>query len=275
MKNPRAARTAWIIVGIIAFIWIVPIVGVVAISIRPLDETLLGWWKTDSGLTFTLDAWRTVWDKYPVASAFWFSVKLACISTIIPMILAPMAAYAFQFLRFRGRRITLVIIINAFVLPNQVVIIPLFRLWRELGIIDNIWSVIIPYAGLSFAWAVFLVKNYLEDFPRELIEAGMVDGCGPVGRFFHIVLPNTLTPIAAVGILQFLWTWNGLLLPVVFLRSEIPLTALLARIQGVYDRNWDQVAVVAIITMLVPLIIFILFQKFFTAGASVRSGTKG
>lgn len=103
----------------------------------------------------------------------------------------------------------------------------------------------------------------------------MVDGCGPIKRFFHIVLPNTLTPVAAVGILQFLWTWNGLLLPVVFLRSEIPLTALLARIQGVYDRNWDQVAVVAIVTMIVPLMVFILFQKFFTAGASVRTGTKG
>lgn len=270
MRSPK-----WVIclVGIIAFLWTIPILGIVVTSLRPLGETSLGWWRTEE-FTLTLNAWQTVWTKYPLAASFWVSVKITVFATIIPVILAPAGAYAFQFLKFRFRRILLIIIINAFVLPSQLVVIPLFRLWRELGLIDNIWSVIIPSAGLSFAWAVFLVKNYLEDFPKELIEAATVDGCGPIGRFFYIVLPNSLTPIAAVAILQFLWTWNGLLLPVVFLRSDITLTALLARIQGVYDRNWDQVSVAAIVTTIVPLIIFIIFQRYFTAGASTRSGSK-
>jgi len=265
----------WILplVGLIALVWIVPIVGLVVTSLRPISEVILGWWSLDE-FTLTLDAWIVVWDKYPLAYAFWISCKIAIISTVIPMLLAPAAAYAFHFLKFRFRRLLLILIINAFVLPNQVVIIPLFRLWRDLGMIDNIWSVIIPFAGLSFAWAVFLVKNYLEDFPTELIEAAQIDACGPLARFFYIVLPNALTPIAAVGILQFMWTWNGLLLPVVFLRDELPLPALLARIQGVYDRNWDQVAVAAIITTIVPLIVFVVFQRFFTAGAQTRTGGK-
>ncbi len=265
----------WVVpvVGLIALIWVVPIVGLIVTSLRPISEVSLGWWTTDT-VTFTLDAWTRVWEKYPLAYAAWVSTKIAVISTIIPMILAPAAAYAFHFLSFRGRRILLLMIVNAFVLPNQVVVIPLFRLWRELDMIDNIWAVIIPFAGLSFAWSVFLVKNYLEDFPMDLIEAAQIDACGPVARFFHIVLPNMLTPIAAVGILQFMWTWNGLLLPVVYLRDELPLPALLARIQGVYDRNWDQVAVAAIVTTVVPLVIFILFQRFFTAGAAAKSGSK-
>lgn len=261
------------LVGVIALAWIVPILGIVVMSIRPISETSLGWWHIEE-LSFTLDAWILVWEKQPLAAAFWVSVKITVISTVIPVLLAPAAAYAFQFLKFTGRRILLIIIINAFVLPGQLVVIPLFRLWRDLGLIDNIWAVIIPSVGLSFAWAVFLVKNYLEDFPKELIEAAIVDGCGPIARFFYVVLPNSLTPIAAVAILQFLWTWNGLLLPIVFLRSEISLPALLARIQGVYDRNWDQVAVAAIVTTIVPLIIFIVFQRYFTAGASTRSGSK-
>lgn len=268
-----SSRLATFIVGAVALIWLVPIIGIVATSLRPLAETNLGWWSLEE-FTLTLNAWIEVWDRYPLANAFWVSVKITVISTLIPMILAPAAAYVFHFLKFPFRRVMLIVIVNSFVLPNQVVVIPLFRLWRELGLIDNIWSVIIPFAGLSFAWSVFLVKNYLEDFPTELIDAAEVDGCGPIGRFFRIVLPNTLTPIAAVGILQFLWTWNGLLLPVLYLRTELPLTALLARIQGTYDRNWDQVSAAAIFTTLVPLIIFIVFQRYFTAGAQARTGTK-
>lgn len=271
----NSRSTLWVtwLVGAIAFLWIIPILGIVITSIRPLGEVSLGWWQTEE-LSFTLNAWTVVWSKYPLAQAFWVSIKISFFATIIPVILAPAGAYAFQFLKFRFRHVLLVFITFAFVLPNQLVVIPLFRLWRELGMIDNIWSVIIPSAGLSFAWAVYLIKNFLEDFPRELIEAAIVDGCGPVARFFHVVLPNSLTPIAAVAILQFLWTWNGLLLPVAFLRSDIPLTSLLARIQGVYDRNWDQVSVAAIVTTVLPLLIFIVFQRYFTTGASIRSGSK-
>ena len=128
--------------------------------------------------------------------------------------------------------------------------------------------------GLSFAWSIFLVKNFLEDFPRELIEASKIDGCGPFATFFHVVLPNAKAPICAVGILQFLWTWNALLLPLLFLRSRVPLPVVFAQISGTFDSNWNQRAVAAIVTTLVPLVIFILFQRQFAAGSMSRSGNK-
>ncbi|MDZ7875161.1 MAG: carbohydrate ABC transporter permease [Rhizobium sp.] len=118
------------------------------------------------------------------------------------------------------RRLWLIIIINAFVLPQQVVIIPLFQLWRDVGLLDNMASVVIPFVGLSWAWSVFLVKSFLEDFQKELIEAARIDGCGPIRTFTQVVLPNLISPIAACGILQFLWCWNTLLLPMLFLRSD-------------------------------------------------------
>jgi ABC-type glycerol-3-phosphate transport system permease component len=154
------------------------------------------------------------------------------------------------------------------------VIIPLFRLWREMGLMDNFAAVIIPYVGLSFAWSIFLVKNFLEDFPKDLIEAAKIDGCGPVATFRHVVLPNTLSPIYAVGILQFLWTWNALLLPMLYLRTHVPLPVVLARIAGTYDLNWDLRAVAAIITTIVPLIVFIVFQRQFAAASQTTSGGK-
>lgn len=268
-------RPKWIIfvVGVIGCIWIIPIIGIVATSFQTPESISRGWWHFAQN-EFTLEAWRKVWSNYPLAGALWVSAKMTAAATILTMLTAPAAAYAFHYLRFPMRRLSLIIIINAFVLPQQVMIIPLFRLWRETGMIDSLPAVIIPFVGLSYAWAVFLVKSFLENFPKELIEAARIDGCGPIRTFTHVVLPNLVSPIAACGILQFLWCWNTLLLPMLFLRSDIPLTVLLARIAGTYDPNLDQQAVAAIITAIVPLIVFIVFQKQFAAGSRVSSGGK-
>ncbi|MEO8884138.1 MAG: carbohydrate ABC transporter permease [Devosia sp.] len=269
----KAPRWIPIVVGLISILWIVPLLGIVITSIRPAAETVLGWWQLDH-IELTLHAWTTVWSKYPLASGFVVSAELAGIATISSMVLTPAAAYAFQFLRFPFRRTLLIIIINAFVLPQQVVVIPLFTLWRQMGLIDNLASVLIPYVGLSFAWSIFLVKNFLEDFPHELIEAARVDGCGPIAMFFRVVLPNTLAPIFAVGILQFLFCWNSLLIPLLFLRTHIPLPVVFAQISGMYDPNWDLRAVAAVVTTIVPLLVFLVFQRQFAGGAMARSGTK-
>lgn len=269
----KTPRWAIVIVGIVAFIWIIPILGIVVTSIRPPQDVTLGWWRTDT-VRFTLDAWFRVWGEYPLARAFVTTAQLALFATLATMLLTPAAAYAFHFLKFPFRRLLLIIIINAFVLPQQVVIIPLFQLWRDLGLLDNFASVLIPYVGLSFAWSIFLVKNFLEDFPKELVEAGRIDGCGPLRLFWHIVLPNSLSSVFAVGILQFLWTWNALLLPMLYLRTDVPLPVLLTRVAGTYELNWDLRSVAAIVTTIVPLLIFLIFQRQFAAGADTRTGAK-
>lgn len=269
----KAPRWIPVLVSVIALIWAIPLLGIVVTSIRPQADTVLGWWRLDH-IQLTVDAWIGVWAKYPLANAFLVTVQLASIATIGSMVLTPAAAYAFQFLNFPFRRTLLVIIINAFVLPAQVVVIPLFTLWRQMGLIDNIASVLIPYVGLSFAWSIFLVKNFLEDFPKELIEASRIDGCGPISTFFRVVLPNSLASIFAVGILQFLFCWNSLLIPLLFLRHGAPLPVIFAQISGTYDPNWDRRAVAAIVTTIVPLIVFLVFQRQFATGAMTRGGNK-
>jgi ABC-type glycerol-3-phosphate transport system permease component len=269
----RVPRWTVVVVGMVAFVWIIPIIGIVVTSVRPPNDVVLGWWRLDN-LNFTLSAWIRIWSTYPLANAFWVTAELAGIATLGTMLLTPAAAYAFHFLKFPFRRVLLIIIINAFVLPQQVVIIPLFQLWRELGLIDNILAVLIPYVGLSFAWSIFLVKNFLEDFPKELIEAAKIDGCSPLATFWNVVLPNILTPVFAVGILQFLYCWNTLLLPMLYLRTTIPLPVLLTRVSGTYDVNWDLRSVAAIVTTVVPLLVFLVFQRQFASGALSRSGNK-
>jgi ABC-type glycerol-3-phosphate transport system permease component len=269
----RAPRWIPVVTWALAILWMMPLLGIVVTSIRPEADTVMGWWQLDH-IEFTLDAWFKVWDKYSLAPAFWVSLQLAGIATAGSMLLTPAAAYAFQFLKFPFRRLLLIIIINAFVLPQQVVVIPLFTLWRQMGLIDNILAVLIPYIGLSFAWSIFLVKNFLQDFPPELVEASRIDGCGPISSFFHVVLPNSLAPVFTVGILQFLFCWNSLLIPLLFLRSELPLPVVFAQISGMYDANWDLRAVAAIVTTIVPLIVFLVFQRQFAGGALATSGSK-
>lgn len=269
----KAPRWIPIVVGLISIIWIIPLLGIIVTSIRPQPDTVLGWWRLDH-IQLTVDAWIKVWQKYKLADGLWVSAQLAGIATIGSMVLTPAAAYAFQFLKFPFRRTLLIIIINAFVLPQQVVVIPLFTLWRQMGLIDNLLAVLIPYVGLSFAWSIFLVKNFLEDFPKELVEAGKIDGCGPISNFFNVVLPNSLSSIFAVGILQFLFCWNSLLIPLLFLRTQLPLPVVFAQIAGTYDANWDLRAVAAIVTTSVPLIIFLVFQRQFAGGALTTSGSK-
>ena len=269
-KPPRWVPIA---VGVISILWMIPLLGIVITSIRPVTDTVLGWWRVDH-IELTLRAWSSVWAKYPLANGFWISVQLAGIATLGSMLLTPAAAYAFHFLKFPFRRTLLIIIINAFVLPQQVVVIPLFTLWRQMGLIDNLLSVLIPYIGLSFAWSIFLVKNFLEDFPKELVEAGRIDGCWPISTFFQVVLPNSLAQIFAVGILQFLFCWNSLLIPLLFLRTAAPLPVVFAQISGMFDPNWDLRAVAAIVTTIVPLIVFLVFQRQFAGGSLATSGSK-
>ena len=263
-----------LIMAFAAMIWLVPLLGIVMMSVRPEGEITSGWW-TLSPFTFTLDAWSEVWANYPLWDALVNSFWVAVLSTIFPVLFAPAAAYAFHYLRFPFRRALLLILVNAFVVPNQVVIIPLFKLWRELGLIDNYMAVVIPFAGLSFAWAVFLVKTFLGGFPRSLIDAAQLDGCGHLRTYFYIVLPNSLTSMAAVAILQFMWVWNSLLLPMLFLRENITLPVLLSSISGAYEPNLDQRAVATIITSIAPLVIFLTFQRYFSADGRNQSGAKG
>jgi ABC-type glycerol-3-phosphate transport system permease component len=262
-----------IFVWTMSLFWAIPILGIVVMSLRPSSEVVFGWWSL-SPFSLTLDAWFKVWGKYNLGSGFWVSLQLATLATIGTMLLTPAAAYAFQFLKFPFRRTILVIIINAFVLPQQVIIIPLFQLWRTTGLMDTLLAVLIPYVGLSFAWSIFLVKNFLDDFPKELIEAARIDGCGPLSTFFRVVLPNSLSPIFALGILQFLFCWNGFLIPLLYLRTQAPLPVVFATISGTHELNFNLQAVAAIVTTTVPLLIFIIFQRQFAVGATTRSGNK-
>ena len=266
-KGPRWIRA---VLFLVAGLWVLPVVGILVSSLRPNDELAAGWWSL-SKVSVTLEAWITIWDKYSLLPAAWVSLRLAGFAALGTMLLTPAAAYALHWLKFPFRRTVLIIIVNAFVLPPQIAIIPLFRLWRDWGMLDHMSAVLIPNIGLSFAWSIYLVKNFLEDFPEELIEAARIDGCGPCATFFHIVLPGLMMPVLSIGIIQFIWCWNSLLFPLLYLRTQTALPVVFSQIAGPYDAHWNQQAAAAVATMIMPLLLFMAFQSLFV-GASVIPG---
>ncbi len=274
MKAYKSSKWPLIILAALAMIWVLPVIGIVMMSVRPEGEIVYGWWKL-SPFTFTLDAWKNVWTKYSLAPAFLMSAVLAVSSTVLTVVFSAAAAYAYEFLEFYGKRFTLALYIASYVMPQQVLLIPMLILWRQIGLLDNAMSCIIPFVGAGFAWSIFMLKSYIKDFPRALLEAARIDGAGNIRSFYSIFLPNAGTPVAAISILQFMWTWNSLLLPLMFMRTKFPLPVLLSRLQGSYEPNWDLQAVAVIVTVSVPLAFFLYFQKHFSAGSSIGSGGKG
>jgi alpha-glucoside transport system permease protein len=260
------------ILFIIAVIWGIPALGMVVTSIRPITEIVRGWW-TLRPFTLTAENYINAWTRYNFGKAFLVSLVLSGSSTVIPLFLSSAAAYAFHFLRFPGRKMSLFLITSAYVLPNQVLLIPLLKLWRQVGISDHLVSVIIPQVGLSFAWSIFLVRSFLFGFPGDLLDAAKIDGGGNFRIYWNIVLPNSLTPLVSVAILQFLWTWNDLLFPLIFLQSDIPLTVAVARMRATHDPQWELVSAGTVILTIAPMVVFIFLQRYFTEGLS-RSGAE-
>ncbi len=270
----KQSRWPLIVLALLALLWVLPILGILMMSVRPESEIIQGWWKL-SPFTFTLDAWVEVWTRHKLAPAFMVSSILAVSSTVLTAVFSASAAYAYEFLNFPGKRLTLILYVASYVMPQQVLLIPMLMLWRKIGLLDNPLSCIVPFVGASFAWSIFMLKSYLKDFPQSLLEAARIDGAGNIRTFWSIFLPNAGTPIAAVSILQFMWTWNSMLLPLMFLRNRIPLPVLLSRLRGTYEPNWDLRAVAVVVTAAVPLAFFLYFQKHFSDSSSVGSGGKG
>lgn len=261
------------ILGLCSLVWVIPVLSLLVMSVRPELEIIKGWWRIDP-LTITMDAWIGIWSKYEILPALSNSIIISTISTIFTLLGASAAAYAYQFLNFPGRKITLLMFVNLYVMPAHIVLVPLIQLYKVIGLSDTRLTVIIPFVAMSFSWSIYMIKSYLADFPMSLIDAAKIDGCGNTRMFWQIVLPNSITPIAAAGILQFMWTWNALMLPLIFLRTNRTLPVILALIQGTYEPNWDLVAVAAIVTTAIPLTLFLLMQSSFASGSGIRTGAK-
>tara|TARA_Y100000590_G_scaffold408660_1_gene499948 strand:+ start:1001 stop:2143 length:1143 start_codon:yes stop_codon:yes gene_type:complete len=232
--------------------------------------------------SFTLDNYKEVLFKEGVGQAFLNTLTVAIPSTIIPLIICSFFAYALSWMNFFGRDTLLALIIASLVVPLQMSLIPLLSIYNDIGALFNISSKSYPgvwmaHTGFGLASTTFLLRNFIKSLPHEMIEAARVDGANHYDIFIKIILPLSIPAFASIFILQFLWVWNDLLVGLVFLDqipSEIIITAKLRELLGSRGENWEILTTGAFVSMIVPLMIFFLLQRYFIRGL-VAGSVKG
>jgi alpha-glucoside transport system permease protein len=258
-----------IILGLIGLVWLVPTIGLFITSFRPsADMRSTGWWTVLFEPRFTLGNYERVLEAEGMGTAFINSILITVPSTLAPLLVASMAAFALAWVKFPFRDTIFLLIVALLMVPVQIGFIPLVNLFRETGLLQNYGAVWIAHTAFALPFGIFLLRNFFITLPKDLIEAARIDGASNWGIFRTIIIPLSVPAIAAYGIFQFLWVWNDLLMALVYSQNtqNQPMTVAVTRLLGTYASEWSLLAAAAFLIMLVPLIVFISLQRFFVQG---------
>ncbi|MEV8503693.1 carbohydrate ABC transporter permease [Actinoplanes sp. NPDC051475] len=269
LSSPWASLAAIVI----AVLWTLPTFGLLVSSFRPERAIkTTGWWTFFSNPTVTMDNYKAVLDSESGAGlgAFFVnSVVITIPSVIIPLTLATIAAYAFAWIKFPGRNVLFLVIFALQIVPLQVTLIPLLTLYVDAGLANTFWTIWLSHSIFGLPLAIYLLHNFMREVPSTLLEAARVDGAGHVAIFFKVLLPLLRPALAAFGIFQFLWVWNDLLVALTFAGggdAVAPITVALANLSGTRGTAWHLLSAGAFVSIIVPVTIFLLLQRYFVRG---------
>jgi alpha-glucoside transport system permease protein len=278
-RAPKARRRggwfAWIALSIVCFLWLVPSIGLLVTSFRTPDAALsTGWWTviTKPFSDWTLSNYDQVLNSSTGGStgaqSFVNSLAVSLPATVIPILIAAMAAYAFTFMEFPGRDVFFILIVGLLVVPLQVALVPLLKIYGNIGLQGTFASVWLAHAAFGMPLAIFILRGYMATLPRGVIESAKIDGASHYQTFWRLIVPMSVPALASFAIFQFLWTWNDLLVALIFLGpgEKQVLTVQVAGLVGAQQQGWQLVTAGAFLSMIVPLLVFLSLQRFFVRG---------
>ncbi len=268
-----AARTGGgvlrIVLIVVALFWLVPTLVLLVQSLRTKDaDNTSGWWTV-----FTRPAQLTV-ENYshlmqnPDATLSLRNTLLISVpTTVLVVLVGALAAYAFAWMRWPGRDVVFLVVVALLVVPIQVAFIPVAKLYGALGIFQSIPSIVLFHTAFGLPFAIYLLRNFFVGIPRDLLEAARMDGAGELTVFVRVIMPLAVPALASLAIFQFLWVWNDLLVSLVFSGPRTqPLNVYLQSQTRAFDNSIDVLAPGAFISMVVPLVVFFAFQRYFVQG---------
>jgi alpha-glucoside transport system permease protein len=287
-------RGGWFVritILIVVLIWMIPALGVLITSFRDSDlVNTTGWWTAlahpFNAAQWTLDNYRQALDAGGLQNAFMNSLAVTIPATVIPITIAAFAAYAFSWMEFRGRFVLFVAVVALLVVPLQMAVIPILRMFvngaslfgirtfPDLQLNGTFLGVWLAHTGFGLPLAVYLLRNYIGSLPSSIIESARMDGADHFTIFWRLIVPLSVPALAAFAIFQFLWVWNDLLVAYVFLggtKSVQVLTIALLGLNGSHGDTWELLTSAAFISMALPLVVFFSLQKYFVRGLTAGS----
>jgi alpha-glucoside transport system permease protein len=276
-EKKRSGLISFIVLTVLAAIWLLPTVGLFITSLREKTEAQrTGWWDVllhPFSQDWDISSYATVLTEKNLGTSFISSMAVTIPATILPLLFAAYAAFGFTFLKFRGREFFFSVIIGLLVVPLQGALVPVLRMFISFtektgieisGQYAAAWFV---HAAFAMPLAIYILRNYMMTIPNSLIEAARVDGASNFTIFWRLVLPISVPALASFAIFQFLWVWNDYLIAFVFVGNEHPvLTYTLLAMLGQYGEGWQAVAAGSFISLSVPLLVFFSLQRFFVRG---------
>ncbi|HET6354546.1 carbohydrate ABC transporter permease [Streptomyces sp. NBC_00879] len=254
---------------LVGLFWLLPTFGLLLSSLRgPADISASGWWKVFSApAQLTFDNYSRLLDNEAITDSLLSSVLITVPATLLVVVIGSLAGYAFAWMDFPGRDWWFIAVVALLVVPVQVALVPVSKLFGWIGIFETTIGVIVFHVAFGLPFAIFLLRNFFAEIPRELLEAARLDGAGEIRLFTRVVMPLGGPAIASLGIFQFLWVWNDMLVALIFADSEsAPITVALQRQVRQFGNNIDVLAPGAFVSMIIPLAVFFAFQRQFVTG---------
>jgi alpha-glucoside transport system permease protein len=256
---------------LIMLVWITPTAGLLVSSFRPPEAvSQSGWWNAlQPPFSFTLENYRRVLTTNGLGTSFVNSLLVSIPATVIPLLIAAFAAYAFAWMDFPGRNTLFLFVVGLLVVPLQTTLIPILQLFTNLGLTGTFVAIWLAHTGYGLPFAIYLLRNFFGGLPREMFEAAYIDGASSLVVFFRLVLPVSVPAIASLAIFQFLWVWNDLLVALVYLGGSpdvAPMTVTVSNLVNSLGQNWQLLTAAAFLSMILPLALFFSLQQYFVRG---------
>ncbi|MCP3822180.1 carbohydrate ABC transporter permease [Streptomyces sp. A3M-1-3] len=276
-KQPLATRIAArtgggvmrVFLILVGLFWLMPTIGLLLSSLRsPADISASGWWQVfTTPAQITWENYSKLFDNEVVMDSLLSTVLITVPATVLVVVIGSLAGYAFAWMEFPGRDWWFLLVVALLVVPVQVALVPVAELFGKLGIFGTTLGVVLFHVAFGLPFAIFLLRNFFAEIPRELLEAARLDGANEIRLFTRVVMPLGGPAIASLGIFQFLWVWNDMLVALIFADADSPpITVALQQQVRQFGNNIDVLAPGAFVSMVIPLVVFFAFQRQFVSG---------
>lgn len=252
-----------------ALFWLMPTIGLLLSSLRDSgDIAASGWWTVFTApAQITTENYSRLLENDAITDSLFSTVMITVPATVLVVVIGALAGYAFAWMEFPGRDWWFIVVVGLLVVPVQVALVPVSELFGVVGIFETTLGVVLFHVAFGLPFAIFLLRNFFAEIPRELLEAARLDGAGEIRLFTRVVMPLGAPAVASLGIFQFLWVWNDMLVALIFADSDsAPITVALQRQVRQFGNNIDVLAPGAFVSMIIPLAVFFAFQRQFVSG---------